>query len=785
MDKETLSNYGWIVICVMVMAVMLAFASPFGNFIAGAIKSTTQGLFDTNQNALDSAGIEIMQQEFEEMLNGPSATDSPVKFGQPYQMTMDGMLMEYVFYADGSATMWMADAMAEYMPAGSFTYTETEVILEGDPPIKISADGTYLYDPEDETFKMTVKSVSKGSPKTNTAYVADPNGLVGVTGVDIQIGTDGSITIYQNGVAGETIPASSIQWYENYYTIDGEIAGAIYPDGSKITIEGIVCVIGCTHESTIAGQSKDATCTEAGYRDATVCINCGGVVSAGTVIPALGHDYVPVTTIPTATEDGYTTYGCSRCNDSYKETIKTTAFTVTADNRVQIGYTDTTTNLVIPAVFQGEDGTWYRVNQIGEQAFQNCTSLTSVSIPDSVVNILSKAFDGCTSLTDVVFSENSKLGYIGTYAFQNCCNLKSFDVPVNVNSIGWYAFSKCTSLATVSFDKNSKLNYMGAAAFYGCAFTEFDIPDGIKTIDQLVFSHCANLTKVNIPNGVKTIGSQAFAYCAFTSIQLPTELTTIGDTAFMSCKNLKNITIPTTVTSIGSGALMDCDGLTTVTIPDGFTSVPRFLFDDCDNLIEVILPNSITSIEEYAFNDCLSLRSVNIPNGVTTIEQFAFHNCDSLITINLPENITSIGQYAFRDCDALTNITIPNKVTGLEYGMFADCTALSSVTLGTSIEYISTSAFHNCNSLVSVNIPEKVKSIGELAFYNCKKLTTITIPKNVDNIGKQAFWYCDTLRTINYTGTSAEWGKITLGSDWNLWAPATQVQCSNGAVSLK
>jgi len=66
MDKETLSNYGWIVICVLVLAVMLAFATPFGNFIADAVKSTTQGLFDVNQSALNSTGlINIDGQEFE------------------------------------------------------------------------------------------------------------------------------------------------------------------------------------------------------------------------------------------------------------------------------------------------------------------------------------------------------------------------------------------------------------------------------------------------------------------------------------------------------------------------------------------------------------------------------------------------------------------------------------------------------------------------------------------------------------------------------------------------
>lgn len=66
MDKETLSNYGWIVICVLVLAVMIALATPFGTFVADAVKSTTQGLFDVNQNALNSTGlINIDNQEFE------------------------------------------------------------------------------------------------------------------------------------------------------------------------------------------------------------------------------------------------------------------------------------------------------------------------------------------------------------------------------------------------------------------------------------------------------------------------------------------------------------------------------------------------------------------------------------------------------------------------------------------------------------------------------------------------------------------------------------------------
>ena len=74
MDKETLSNYGWIVICVLVLAVMIALATPFGNFIAGAIKSTTAGFFSVNENALSAAGITIPGQDFQDTENNTPAT---------------------------------------------------------------------------------------------------------------------------------------------------------------------------------------------------------------------------------------------------------------------------------------------------------------------------------------------------------------------------------------------------------------------------------------------------------------------------------------------------------------------------------------------------------------------------------------------------------------------------------------------------------------------------------------------------------------------------------------
>lgn len=447
MDKETLSNYGWIVICVMVLAVMLAFASPFGNFVANAIKSTTQGLFDTNQNALDSAGIEIMQQEFEEMLNGPSATDSPVKFGQPYQMTMEengmSLTVEYVFYPDGSATMWMADAYGGYLPAGSVTYTETEVILEG-APIKISEDGTYLYDPEDETLRLTVKSVSNGSPKTNTSYTADPNGLIGITGLDVQIGSDGSITVYQNGVAGETIPASAITWYDNYFVVkeDGQedLTGAIYPDGSKITIGEIVCaivaprVIPDGHTYYVLDESAGNTMnTPLGEFPGYMYI-AGDPVPVLTPNEQLGLIISPEYTVMTM--DGKIC-GILKVADSTKTDYappETICYMSVAEVYGS-AFSECTqpVNLVLPKT-------------VTKISFNECKNLRSVVLPEGMERINDHAFDNCTNLVSVTIPNSVK--EIGHWAFSDCA-LTSVNIPNSVTKIGHYAFERCNSLKNV------------------------------------------------------------------------------------------------------------------------------------------------------------------------------------------------------------------------------------------------------------------------------------------------------------------------------------------------
>lgn len=673
MDKETLSNYGWIVICVMVLAVMLAFASPFGNFVANAIKSTTQGLFDTNQNALDSAGIEIMQQEFEEMLNGPSATDSPVKFGQPYQMTMDGMLMEYVFYADGSATMWM-DAMGGYLPAGSVTYTETEVILEGDPPIKISADGTYLYDPEDETLKMTVKSVSKGSPKTNTQYIADPNGLIGITGVDIQIGTDGSITIYQNGVAGESIPASAIQWFENYYTIDGEIAGAIYPDGSKITIEGIVYaivaprVIPDGHTYYVLDESAGNTMnTPLGEFPGYMYI-AGDPVPVLTPNEQLGLIISPEYTVMTM--DGKIC-GILKVADSTKTDYappETICYMSVAEVYGS-AFSECTqpVNLVLPKT-------------VTKISFNECKNLRSVVLPEGMERINDHAFDNCTNLVSVTIPNSVK--EIGHWAFSDCA-LTSVNIPNSVTKIGHYAFERCNSLKNVVIPDSVVIAEYDA--FSSCENLEtIHLGKSFQSQVDTFARNCDNLTSITVSEENKYFSSEngvlynknktaLYKYPAKTMTSeyvVPDSVTTIYWGAFENCKNMVSIKIHDSVKTIDrGGSLEDCVNLSEIIVDANnpyYHSIDGVLFSKSDNELVVYprnkadstytIPNFVASIRSGAFSGCTNLKTVVVPDTFTLLDYCAFDDCYSLTTIYIPNTITSFEAMVLCGCENLTDI---------------------------------------------------------------------------------------------------------------------------------
>ena len=315
----------------------------------------------------------------------------------------------------------------------------------------------------------------------------------------------------------------------------------------------------------------------------------------------------------------------------------------------------------------------------------------------------------------------------------------------------------CGDNLTWSLDTDTGvLNITGTGAMYDYSYAS--VP---------WYSYSSYIKTVNIDNSVTTISNYAFYDCdSLTSVTIGNSVTTIGDYAFNWCTSLTSVTIGNSVTTIGNSAFVGCTSLTSITIPDSVTTIGENEFAGCDSLTSITIPNSVTTIGDYAFFGCHSLTSVTIGNSVTTIGYVAFYSCDSLTSVTIPDSVTTIGDSAFAFCTSLTSVTIGknSQLTTIGNYAFSSCDSLTSVTIPDSVTTIGRQAFDWCTSLTSVTIPDSVTIIGNYAFYNCDSLTSVTIGNSVTTIDEGAFCSCDSLTDVYYTGTQAQWNKISIGS---------------------
>ena len=414
---------------------------------------------------------------------------------------------------------------------------------------------------------------------------------------------------------------------------------------------------------------------------------------------------------------------------------------------------------------------------IAVNAFYDCSSLTSITIPDSVQSIGVWSFGNCTSLTSITIPDSVKS--IGGSAFYGCSKLTS----INVDSENTYY----TSLDGVLFnkDKTTLVKYPE-----GKTETSYVIPDSVTSIGGSAFYNCSKLTSITIPDSVTSIGNYAFRYCSrLTSITIPDSVTSIGGSAFYNCSKLTSIAIPNSVTNIGNSAFYSCDDLTSIAIPNSVTSIGDWAFYGCSSLTSITIPDSVTSIGDYAFCYCSSLTSITIPDSVTSIGDHAFQYTayyknsenweNGVLYIDnrlimaestlsgkyaIKEGTKTIAERAFYYCENLTSITIPDSVTSIGIYAFESCTSLTSITIPDSVMSIGEGAFYSCDDLTSIAIPNSVTSIGSSAFNGCSSLTSITIPDSVTSIGSGAFYYCNALDYVFYSGSESDWANISIGS---------------------
>ena len=293
------------------------------------------------------------------------------------------------------------------------------------------------------------------------------------------------------------------------------------------------------------------------------------------------------------------------------------------------------------------------LTSIGDNAFDYCSSLSSVIIPSNVKSIGNYSFASCNKLTNVIIPSN--VVSIGSYAFGWCSKLSSLLIPENVKSIGNQAFTNCSAITTITVNASN---------------TVYDSRNNCNAIiekasDKLILG-CKNTT---IPSSVMSIGSHSFENCSgLASITIPLSVTNIESYAFKNCHELTSITIPSSVISIGSYVFENCDKLASISVNSN-----NAIYDsrnNCNAIIETAsntliigcknatIPSTVTNIGSHAFDYCSGLSSITIPSSVKSIGSYSFASCSGLISVNIPKSVTSIGNYAFGWCGKLTSVSV-------------------------------------------------------------------------------------------------------------------------------
>ena len=486
------------------------------------------------------------------------------------------------------------------------------------------------------------------------------------------------------------------------------------------------------------------------------------------------------------------------------------------------------------------------VTNVGYYAFGFCSSLQHVTLPNSITNVGNGAFDQCP-LTEPLYNSHvfvympetfageysipEGIETIAGYAFEGCSQITSITVPESVTTIsGGYSFSGCSSLQSINIPAG--VTYIGGATFSGCSSLRYiEIPASVTQIAVSVFSNCTGLDSitcyatyppmaesntfegvatsipVNIPAGTTGTYSQATGWNQFTNFrELPDSVCVVArGICGAQERNLSWVlTCDSVLTIFGTGAMVSTyystpapwaeygSKIRDIVIGEGVTNMAAYAFYNdgntagvYDNVRTLYIPSTMQNLVNNYFYRCpLDIVTINsdtivgkgnftsgssinqlfgsrvrqfiIGDSVKSIANNAFYNQspDSLESVILPEGLQSIGTWAFGYVEHLSTIALPSTLQTLDTEAFS-ASGLESIDIPVGLQTIGSSVFKNCKQLSSVTFHNGLKTIGVSAFQNCIALPEITIPETVETVNSGAFQGCTSLTKV--TVLSALW----------------------------
>lgn len=400
------------------------------------------------------------------------------------------------------------------------------------------------------------------------------------------------------------------------------------------------------------------------------------------------------------------------------------------------------------------------IREITCGAMQECDSLVSIRLSDSLELISSNAMNGCRSLLSLHIPD--RVQNIQSYSLAGCSSLRSLSFPADLIQLGEGAINYCYSLDTITWNcKDAHLswifydpNYYENAylhehmdwyhPFYGIRkqIRSFAFGDSVRVIPRYLCYEMENLTSLSFGTEVDSIEGHVFDGCNRIS------------SVYWNARSGKDPILYTK-----SPFYPFRDTITSFTFGDSVRHIPAYICHGMGQLHRVLIPKKVETIGDYAFrylgvldsiavdpanthydsrggcnalietatnNLMLGCYKTRIPSDIQSIDACAFRKVRNFTTAIIPEGVTSIGKEAFNGCVDLKTLSLPRKLTAINDYTFQDCDSLYNVVLPDSLWYVGLRAFANCTHLQQISLPESVELLDQYAFSGCSSLQNIT-----------------------------------------------------------